>query len=104
MRIVPTAHRVLVQLEPVEETTKGGIIISSSDTRKREQVAQETATVVKIGPTAFKDFGDGTPWCKEGDKVKIVRHSGNIIKDPDSDNMYSVINDEDIYAILQEEE
>lgn len=108
-RRLPVAHRILVQLERVddgEQRSAGGIITRRSLTDselQRDMAAQEEGTVVAIGPTAFKDFGGGEAWCKEGDKVFIVRYSGTNFVDKETGDMFRIINDEDIYAIIQED-
>lgn len=104
MKIKPTGFRVLVELDLIEKTSTGGIILGSADGGRRAQTGQETATVVALGPSAFKGFDDGQPWCKTGDRVRIVRYSGNIIEDPETKKFYSIINDEDIYAVIDDEE
>lgn len=106
---VPVAHRVLVKLEGIdsgEQKSEAGIILRrglTQDEIRREMAAQEEGTVVAIGPTAFKDFGDGTEWCKVGDKVFIVRYSGTNFIDEDTKEMFRIINDDDIYALIREE-
>ena len=94
MVIKPCGFRVLVELERLEEVSDGGIVIARENKGRREQTGQETATVVALGPTAFKAYDNGEPWCKIGDKVRIVRYSGNIIED--DNKFYSIINDNDI--------
>ncbi len=101
MVIKPTGFRVLVELERLEEVSDGGIVLAREDGGVREQSGQEMATVVALGPSAFKGFDDGTPWCEVGDKVRIARYSGNVIED--GDKFYSIINDEDIYATIEED-
>jgi co-chaperonin GroES (HSP10) len=104
MKIVPTGFRVLVELDRLEKTSTGGIILAREGGDRRHQAGQETATVVALGPTAFKGFDDGEPWCKVGDRVRIVRYSGNTIEDEKNEKMYSIINDEDVYAVIEDEE
>ena len=108
-RRLPVAHRVVVQLAKVddgEQISKGGIITRASLTEselRREMSAQEEGIVVAIGPTAFKDFGGAEAWCNVGDKVFIVRYSGTNFIDEETGDMFRIINDEDIYAIIQED-
>lgn len=103
MKIHPTGFRVLVELADVEKKSKGGIILTHEGGESVHKRGQETAVVVELGPTAFKAYDDGQPWCKVGDKVRIIRYSGNVIEDTDTGKMYSIINDEDIYAVLEDE-
>lgn len=97
----PCGHNVLIKLKKTEKTTKGGIILSDS-LSKRETRGTEEATVIMLGPQAYKGFDDGTPWCKPGDKVAIVQYEGRDIVD--GDDIYRVLPDDRIVAILNEDE
>ena len=101
MKIIPCGHRVVVKLKKIEETTKSGIIIDTGENLKRQQYGVEEAFVESLGPTAFRAFDDGEPWCKVGDLVAIVKYSGKDYKD--GDDIYRIINDEDIMAIIEED-
>ena len=94
----PLLHRIILKLDSVEEVTESGIIIAS-DTLKKERKAVETAIVVSIGPTAFKDYGGDENTVKVGQKVVIARYSGKEIKGTDGEE-YVVVNDEDLLVIL----
>ena len=62
-----------------KEKTDGGVYVSDP-VRESEARATVTAYVTKVGPLAYKDtdkFGDGEPWCKEGDWVCIGRYAGS---------------------------
>lgn len=105
---IPVAHRVLVKLDKIdaeEQRSEAGIILRGGLTDseiRREMSAQEEGTVEAIGPNAFKGYGDDTPWCEVGDKVFIVRYSGTNFVDEETKDMFRIINDEDIYAIIRE--
>ena len=105
---IPVAHRVLVKLDKIdagEQRSEAGIILRSGLTESeihREMSAQDEGIVEAIGHNAFKDFGDGTPWCEIGDKVFIVRYSGANFIDEDTKEMFRIVNDADIYAIIRE--
>ena len=97
--------RVLVKLKKIEETlTPGGVIVRSEVQIGKEKRATQEAYVVEVGPQAFKDFGDGEPWCKEGDCVLIAKYSGDDMMDVEDDEVYRVINDRDIAAVFEGEE
>jgi co-chaperonin GroES (HSP10) len=104
MKIHPTAHRVLVELIYVDEEEKssGGIIVTTSKFHEARKRAMQEAFVVEIGPTAFRAFDDGVPWCKVGDRVMIAKYSGEDRADEDTGTVLRVINDEDIFAVLEE--
>jgi co-chaperonin GroES (HSP10) len=95
--LLPILHRVLVSPDPVETTSKGGIIISVDP--KKERLAVETGTVVSVGDTAYDEFkAKIRPMI--GDKVYYAKYAGKIIKDVD-ETEYVVLNDEDIVAIIK---
>ena len=98
----PCGHRVVVKLRKVEEKTESGIVIATTTNLKREQYGVEEAYVTAVGKTAFKAFDDGEPWCEVGDLVAITKYSGKDYEDPETGDIYRVINDEDIMAILEE--
>lgn len=98
--ITPILHRVILKPDPIEEVTAAGIVICK-DLIKKERKAIETATVVSIGETAFKDYGGGVTTIKVGDRVVIAQYSGKEIKDADGE-IYLAVNDEDIIATLGE--
>lgn len=99
--IQPLGHRVLVELDTVEETTKGGIILKVDV--KREQKGMEVGTVKALGPNAFDIHGGAKQWgIKEGDRVYFPRYEGKYVSpsptDPDNHSGYRIIEDELIYA------
>lgn len=100
--LIPVLHRIILKLDTVEEVTKSGIIIAS-DLIKKERKAVETATVISIGDTAFKDYGGDATTAKVGDRVIIAKYSGKEVKDIDGLE-YVVVNDEDILVVIQGEE
>lgn len=101
-KLRPTGHRVMVKVDIVEETTKGGIIISAKIT-DREQFAQVKGTLVAVGPTAWNDSTYSTPWAEVGNRVMFAKHAGGgDIKI--GEDIFRIINDEDITAVIEEEE
>lgn len=97
--VTPCGHRVLVYPLPVEEMSKGGIVIPMELTR-RESMAQVEATVMAIGPTCWKDQ-PGEPWCKVGDKVLIAKYSG-LLRIGLDERVYRVISDLDVVGVCDE--
>ena len=92
----PVLHRILVQLDSIDEVTESGIIIAK-ELLKKERKAVEKGTVVAIGETAFKDYGGSPDTVKIGDRVLIAQYSG---KEVDADKSIVVVNDEDILVIF----
>ena len=102
MKITALGHRVLIKPFDIEKETKSGIVIIQND--KRELAAQEYGTIVDIGPTAWKDFGN-IPWAQVGDKVVYSKYGGKIVFEPgelDVNKYFVILNDEDILAKLED--
>lgn|ERR1035437_2326710 len=96
--------RVLVDPDPVEEVSKGGIILSVD--KRMEAGATQAGKVLDIGPEAFRaynraaGFKEYFPWCKVGDRVSFARYAGKWVTENKHD--YLLVNDEDIVAILND--
>lgn len=103
MKIKPVGYRVLIKPDPVEEKSKGGIVLSSPETKKREQVAQVIGTVLEVGPNCWDKFGPA--WAKEGDRVLYQRHAGMRIPDGNGNFIEDLLllQDLDITAVVTEE-
>lgn len=100
-------HRLLVRQEKLEDVDKtyqqakrAGIIIADHDDHKRAQAGVDKGVIIKIGPSAFKDFGVNSP-VKEGDVVAFARYGGKTITDPVDGIDYVALNDEDIIAVIR---
>lgn len=96
--IYPAGYRVLVKPDDIEdsmpeELRKMGFKLEN----KREQDAVISGTLVKIGPTAWKEQGQN--WAEEGEKVYFAKYGGHVIKEGDVE--YRLLNDEDITAVVR---
>ncbi len=107
MAVNPVGHRVMVKLQKLEDVDPQvarmkslGFEFAEQEKRKEESII-DTATVVALGATAFKDFG-GDPWCEVGDLIAYARFSGKRVKDPVDQTEYLILNDEDVIAVLKE--
>lgn len=96
----PAGHRVIVKPDEIEEVSKGGIVLATTN-KDRQQDAQVSGKLVAVGPNAWKAFDDGTPWATAGDRVMHASYAGIAIKI--NGEMYRIMNDEDITAIISEE-
>lgn len=96
MAVHAIGHRVVVKPDPIEEYSEGGIAIVSD--KNRELAAQTFGTVEEIGPQAFAEFGDGSPWVEVGDRVIYAKYAGMTVREPDSEQEYVVLNDSDLVA------
>jgi co-chaperonin GroES (HSP10) len=105
--IIPTLHRILVKADKLEDVDKTyvkakqiGIVIPEHEDRKRAQAGVDKGTVVSIGPTAFRDFQAESP-IKEGDYIAYARFAGKIITDPETEEEYVILNDEDVVCLFK---
>lgn len=90
--INPQGYRVLIMPLEIEEKTSSGIIVTTSENREREQMANTTGEVIAVG-----DECNG--WCKPGDRVVFGKYSGLLYLGKD-EKTYRLVNDEDIVATL----
>ena len=100
----PTGWRVLVMPYKGREKTDGGIHLPDA-VRDREALATVVAYVLKVGPLAYQDkdkFGDGEPWCKEGDWICIGRYSGSRFRIDGGE--VRIINDDEVIATIVDPE
>lgn len=105
--IIPCGHRVLVRQEAYDEHDEvfksaknaGLEIIKSQEIRYQASV--DKGTIVSIGPTAWKDFGEKA-WAEKGDTVVFAKNAGKVVEDPENkEQHFVVLNDEDIVAIIR---
>ena len=87
MNIKPLADNVVIKATEAEETTKSGIVLTSSAKEK-----PQVAVVVAVGP-------GGTVDGKEGDKVIAAKYSGTDIKIDGEE--YTILHQSDILAIVE---
>ena len=97
--IKPKGPRILVLPDEIEKTTASGIVITTSTSEFREQLAQVDGIVVAMGNTCFHDQPE--PWCKVGDRIIFGKYSG-IIREGKDGKKYRVINDLDCVATIEE--
>ena len=100
--IIPTGNRILVKPDAVETKTKSGIVLALDE--KLEAAASVTGTLVSHGELAWKEFVDGSfrtvyePYAKIGDRIQYKRYTGVSIKDPETDEEYILMNDNDVLS------
>jgi co-chaperonin GroES (HSP10) len=88
-------HRLLIKPKEVETVSKGGIVMAVDV--KAERTATQEGTVIQVGPNAFSiDALGGVPWVSPGDEVIFARYAGKQVRDPETNEEYFVINDEDV--------
>ena len=94
MKLKPLADRVLLKATEAEETTKSGIILST--TNKEKPVISE---VVAVGPGGVVDGKEVAMVVKPGNKVVVAKYAGTEVKLDGVD--YSIVRQSDILAIVE---
>ena len=94
MTMKPLGDRVVIKNMEAEETTKGGIILTTA--AKEKPVMAE---VVAVGPGGNVDGKEITMMVKKGDKVICSKYSGTEIK-LDGEELI-VVRQSDILAIVE---
>ena len=92
--IKPLADRVLIKMVESEETTKSGIILSSS-AQEKPQIAE----VIEVGPGINFDGEKVEMQVKKGDKVITSKYSGTEVKYQGEE--YIIVKQSDILAVVE---
>jgi len=98
-------YRLIIRPDPVEEMSDGGIVIVQDE--KIARAATQTGELIAIGDIAWEAFGpnhSGKPWAKVGDKVLYSKYAAKFFNHPETDEILGLLQDEDIIAVLIEEE
>lgn len=97
----PMEFNVVVEMDPVEERTAGGIILPTSKT-DRDELATEEGTLVALSPHAFTyaDWPEGEAPPVAGERVLIARYAGAIHKR--AGKVFRVLKDKDIVAVIEQ--
>ena len=93
MKLTPLADRVVLKAMEAEETTKGGIILTSSAKEK-----PSVAEVISVGPGGMVDGKEVTMTVKPGDKVITSQYAGTKVTLEEVE--YVVVRQNDILAIV----
>ncbi len=94
MTLKPLADRVIIKRVPAEETTKGGLILTSAS-QEKPQVYE----VVAVGPGGFIDGNEVEMEVDVGDKVITGKYSGTEVKLDDEE--LTIVRQSDILAIVE---
>ncbi len=94
MNIKPLLDRVVLKVEEAEQTTKGGIILSSAAQEK-----PQFATIVAVGPGGLVDGKEVTMYVKVGDKVISSKYAGTEVKLDGEE--YTIVRQSDILAVVE---
>ena len=95
MNIKPLGDRVVLKAAKTEETTKSGIILTSSSQEK--PVYSE---IVAVGPGKVDEDDKKVPMNVEvGQKVIYSKYSGTDVKLDDEE--YTIVRQDDILAVVE---
>ena len=94
MNIKPLADNVVIKPTQAEETTKSGIVLTST-AKEKPQIAE----VVAVGPGGIVDGKDVVMTLKVGDKVIAAKYSGTEIKIDGEE--YTILKQSEILAIVE---
>jgi chaperonin GroES len=95
MTIKPLADKVVVKKLEAEETTKGGLILSSG-AQQKPQVAE----IIAVGPGGVVDGNEIKMEVTVGQKVIIRDYAGTNVKLDGEE--YIVVRQDDIVAIVED--
>ncbi len=95
MTVKPLLDKVLIKNLEAEETTKSGIVLTSS-AQEKPQISQ----VVAVGPGGIVEDKEIKMYIKEGDKVITGKYTGTEIKIDGKE--YTIVRQSDILAIVEE--
>jgi co-chaperonin GroES (HSP10) len=95
----PIEFNVIIDQDPVEETTKGGLILIDQEKQKHQTTR---GSIVAVSPLAFtyEEWPDGARKPAVGDRVAFAQHTGAFIDGQDG-KKYRVVKDKDILAVLR---
>ena len=93
MTLKPLSDRVILKAMKPEETTKGGLILTSASKEK-----PEVAEVVAVGPGGMVDGKEVVMTVKVGDKVITDKFAGSNVKMGDEE--FTIVRLNDILAIV----
>jgi co-chaperonin GroES (HSP10) len=100
--IEAVGHAVL--LLPYDPEVAASPLIVPETVKRQLDMVESRAIVIAIGPDAWMEGGrHGTPRAKVGDKVLVSKFCGSIVRGPDDDVQYRMINGRDIYARIVRE-
>ena len=94
MKLRPLGDRVVIKRVEAEETTKGGIILTSA-AKEKPQMAE----VVAVGPGGVIDGNEVKMELKVGDKVLFSKYAGSEVKFEGEE--YIILSEKEILAVVE---
>lgn len=105
MTIIVTGCRLLVKPFKLQEhdkvfdsAKKAGIFLLETAERK-EQINVDKGTVLQIGSKCHEDYVGN---LAVGETIAYAKFGGKFIQEPGSEEVFLVINDEDVVAIFKD--
>lgn len=96
----PRGRAVLVK--PYEPEIKKGLIAIPDNVQERNQMVEQRAVVIEVGPEAWVD--ERQPRAEVGDKVLISKFAGHMAIGPADGERYRFINERDIFGVITKEQ
>lgn len=100
-----TGCRLLIKPFKIQEhdkvfdsARKAGIILTEISERK-EQINVDKGIVLQIGSKCHEDYVGS---LEVGDTIAYAKFGGKFIQEPGSDELYLVINDEDVICVFKD--
>lgn len=101
-KVIPLGYRLLIKPQPIEEKTKGGVILPD-EAKEAALYAVTIAEVITVGAGAYDEerYPEG-PWCKPGDMVQVLKTGGHRFKI--DGEQYRYINEDEVLALVNDPE
>ena len=94
MKLVPLGDRVVLKQVEAEETTKSGLILTTSAQEKPQE-----AEVIAVGPGGIVDGKEVKMQVTVGQKVIYSKYAGTEVKLEDTE--YIIVKQNDILAVIR---
>ena len=96
----PVGHAVLIQ--PYEPEFQRSVIVIPDFVSEGTKMRESRGIVMEVGSSAWDD--EKQPRAKVGDKVMISKYVGALVTGPADNKLYRMINDRDIFCVIEAEE
>lgn len=97
--VKPLGRAVLVK--PYTPERKESLIAIPDFAMERDQLIEQRAVVVEVGPHAWHD--EPSPRAEVGQKVLVSKFAGYMVKGTADNEQYRLVNDRDIFAAIEVE-
>lgn len=115
MSIRPAGHHVLIEVAPVDDKSKGGIIMATQNELSKEHAGRDVGVIKEFGPLAYKGLpgfpkeyitGPAEWGVQVGDRVEFTRYDGKQPRSAEQNPEYKnlrIIQDTNILMVLDAE-